>query len=358
MAQDKVAEIIKFTGAGAPPVALPEDAPAPQETDHAGAFLAAARAAAGLSIETVSDAIKVKAAHLEAIEAMRADLLPALPYATGFIKTYARYLGLDAEAVAARFRAETVGTAETTAPRAASHEAPSSGEGARLASVFAILAIILFAMWVGFQVLSGGGDAPAQQPKITVNTQPAPQPFIKPALMIEPGAPAETDQPTEENASMDAVEDQPQIGAEPSARQTQAPPADSVSTNELAPDEAAAAPSREEAAVEPRPLPRRARPAPQPTPEPVIEHAELIRSSAPDYPERCAPSAGDLEAVTVNFDISQAGRATNMRISSSTNSCFVDEALKAVARWRFTPSSVNGEAAVETGKSATLNFRK
>ena len=65
-----------------------------------------------------------------------------------------------------------------------------------------------------------------------------------------------------------------------------------------------------------------------------------------------------MESVTLMFDVSAAGRAVNMRVVTSTDNCFHDEALRALARWRFTPRTVDGAASLETGKSATLNFRK
>ena len=64
----------------------------------------AARCAAGLDIASVSEEIKVKPQHLEAIEANAPSRLPPVPYAVGFVKVYAQFLGLDSEAVVSQFK--------------------------------------------------------------------------------------------------------------------------------------------------------------------------------------------------------------------------------------------------------------
>lgn len=72
-----------------------------------GAMLAAARAAAGLELSDVARETRVPLRHLKALEIDRHDDLPALPYAIGFVKAYARAVGLEPETVAAQFRGET-----------------------------------------------------------------------------------------------------------------------------------------------------------------------------------------------------------------------------------------------------------
>jgi cytoskeleton protein RodZ len=377
MAQDKVAEIIKFTGAGAPPAEAParaETPPLPGDAETAGALLAAARAAAGLSIDAVSEAIKVKAGHIAAIEAMRADILPPLPYVSGFVKTYARYLGLDAEALAARFRAEIAGAAEpaeTEKPETPKSEAAAEREGARLVSVFAILIIVLFVLWVIVQVLSGAGKAPAPAAPAPIAAAPAETQAPAPAEpaaeaapeIVQPAdqAPAEpADAQAAESAPEETVADAP--APEAAAEERPAPPVPTLSQPQEAPAPQARETAPPLAAVSEPPareelLPRRPRPSP-PSRAPEVVEAKLDRTVAPDYPDRCSRGARDLEAVTVMFDVSAAGRAVNTRIVSSTNACFNEEALRALARWRFAPRTVDGAASVEAGKSATLNFRK
>lgn len=69
-----------------------------------GAVLAARRGEHGLSIEQVEAATRIRADHIRAMEEDRFDSLPAPVYASGFLRTYAAYLGLDADELLAGLR--------------------------------------------------------------------------------------------------------------------------------------------------------------------------------------------------------------------------------------------------------------
>ena len=71
-----------------------------------GAALRAAREAMGLSLDEISETTRVRVRHLEALEACRFDQLPSRPFTIGYVRAYAKALGLDADATAARFRTE------------------------------------------------------------------------------------------------------------------------------------------------------------------------------------------------------------------------------------------------------------
>ncbi len=89
-------------------------------SDRIGARLAAARTAAKIELVDIARETRVPVRHLRAIEADAHDELPALPYAVGFVKSFARAVGIDPDEAAARFRAET--TIVPHAPMAASIE--------------------------------------------------------------------------------------------------------------------------------------------------------------------------------------------------------------------------------------------
>ena len=72
-----------------------------------GALLAAAREAAGIDLADLARDSRIPLRHLKAIEADSHASLPALPYTVGFVKSFAKAVGLDPEAVAAQFRSET-----------------------------------------------------------------------------------------------------------------------------------------------------------------------------------------------------------------------------------------------------------
>jgi cytoskeleton protein RodZ len=67
-----------------------------------GSTLAARRGERGLSIEQVAASTRIRPDHLRALEADRFDTLPANVYVKGYLRTYAVFLGLDAEALIAQ----------------------------------------------------------------------------------------------------------------------------------------------------------------------------------------------------------------------------------------------------------------
>jgi cytoskeletal protein RodZ len=74
-----------------------------------GEALKAARESLGLTLEQVSEATRIKPRHLEAIEASDPTQLPSRPFVIGYVRAFAKALGLDADAAASRYRAENPG---------------------------------------------------------------------------------------------------------------------------------------------------------------------------------------------------------------------------------------------------------
>jgi cytoskeleton protein RodZ len=65
----------------------------------------AAREARGLSLSDVSEQIRIRSLYLAAIEDENWDAIGAPVYVRGFLRTYARFLGLDSEEAVAAFNA-------------------------------------------------------------------------------------------------------------------------------------------------------------------------------------------------------------------------------------------------------------
>jgi cytoskeletal protein RodZ len=74
-----------------------------------------AREARGLTLSDVAEQIHIRSVYLHAIETEEWPAIGAPVYVRGFIRTYARFLGLDAEAAVAAFN-ETVPSERTPAP--------------------------------------------------------------------------------------------------------------------------------------------------------------------------------------------------------------------------------------------------
>jgi len=72
-----------------------------------GAALRIARESRGLAIADIALATRIRSAHISALEASDLAQLPSRPFTIGYVRAYARALGVDAEEAVARFRAET-----------------------------------------------------------------------------------------------------------------------------------------------------------------------------------------------------------------------------------------------------------
>jgi transcriptional regulator with XRE-family HTH domain len=88
-------------------------------SDHAtlSEGLRAARLATGRDLDELADVTRVRRQYLEALEAGAYEKLPSRPFSTGYVRAYARALGLDEETAAERFKQESPdGAAPLRAP--------------------------------------------------------------------------------------------------------------------------------------------------------------------------------------------------------------------------------------------------
>jgi cytoskeletal protein RodZ len=76
------------------------------EEGHVGEALRRARESLDLEIEDIAMATHIRAPSIAAIETLSLDLLPSRPFAVGYVKAYARALGVDQDTAVARFRRE------------------------------------------------------------------------------------------------------------------------------------------------------------------------------------------------------------------------------------------------------------
>ncbi len=74
------------------------------EAARLGGELRAARESLGQSVDSLATRLRIRRAHLEALEQGRLKDLPGAAYAIGFVRSYAAALGLDPDDLARRFR--------------------------------------------------------------------------------------------------------------------------------------------------------------------------------------------------------------------------------------------------------------
>jgi len=90
---------------------MPDQYPQPQASELAsfGEELRREREIRGISLKEIADATKISKRFLEAIERNDHKTLPAPVFTRGFVREYARYLGLNAEEMVNRYNFAAVG---------------------------------------------------------------------------------------------------------------------------------------------------------------------------------------------------------------------------------------------------------
>ena len=126
-----------------------------------GNSLAEARLVRGLDLRDVERETRIRARYLSALEQERFDALPGDAYGRVFVRTYAAYLGLDADAYAEEYRRRRGERREPVAP------APSAAPSARSRAPIVVGAAVLVAAAAAALALTLGlreGAAPAPPP--------------------------------------------------------------------------------------------------------------------------------------------------------------------------------------------------
>ncbi len=164
----------------------------PGASEALGERLRAAREARGLSLSDVADQIRIRTVYLSAIEDENWSMIGAPVYIRGFIRTYARFVGLDPEeAVAAFNRTQPAGGAPQAA--GAREDVARDEEGGRRGSLLiwiaATVAVLLIAFVVYNEltmrrsqvVASAASPTPSGAPATATPGSPAPSPTARPA---------------------------------------------------------------------------------------------------------------------------------------------------------------------------------
>ena len=165
-----------------------EGGPAHGRAPRVGADLKTARLDLGWDLQALAEGLRIRAAYLEALEAGRIADLPGNAYALGFLRTYATTLGLDADEMTRRFRAEV---AAVNAKTELTFPAPVPERGVPAGAVIllgVVLAVGAYVGWYGLAERAPPGHAvrplPEHLARLAEPTALAPKPI--PALAAAP----------------------------------------------------------------------------------------------------------------------------------------------------------------------------
>ncbi len=144
---------------------------------HVGEALRQARESLDLAIEDIALATHIRAPSIAAIETMSLDALPARPFAVGYVKAYARALGLDQDVVVARFRREAPGDEHDLRPPLGVRLRRSTGVR-RLALALLIVSAALAGWNLMVRLRAAPPRPPASAPRLAQQAGPLPGPAI------------------------------------------------------------------------------------------------------------------------------------------------------------------------------------
>ncbi|HUE42483.1 MAG TPA: RodZ domain-containing protein [Candidatus Sulfotelmatobacter sp.] len=123
-----------------------------------GEHLKREREMRGVSLEEVSAATRISTRFLEAIESDRWESLPGGVFNRGFIRSVARYLGLDEDSMVAEYALETRGRVEAGVVPDPPMEMPRNWKPA----IVATLVLVVILTGVGFAYARYGGKIAAR----------------------------------------------------------------------------------------------------------------------------------------------------------------------------------------------------
>ena len=131
------------------------------EAGSLGQALRAARESLDLGIDDIAQATRVRAPHLASLEAGDLDALPSRPFAIGYLRAYARALGVEPDAVVTRFLAEAPAVDNALRAPAGLRRSP------RRLGVLGAAALLIVASLITWNIVRHASAAPARRAVVT-----------------------------------------------------------------------------------------------------------------------------------------------------------------------------------------------
>ncbi|HUW79456.1 MAG TPA: RodZ domain-containing protein [Acidocella sp.] len=219
-----------------------------QGAARVGADLREMRERLGWKLPDVATELRIRQPYLEAIEQGDLAALPGPAYQTGFVRSYAQILGLDAEEILRRFRAEG---SMSNAPKAElSFLAPVPDRAVPKGAIVllgVVMVLVGYGLWYlhtehARRLAVAIPNVPAALAPLALPPKPVTPPAAKPAAAVEmvpqPTAPATTTEPPAPTAAAAAPATPPATPANPVAPPAPAAAQATVATTATAPPDA------------------------------------------------------------------------------------------------------------------------
>jgi cytoskeleton protein RodZ len=183
-----------------------------------GSTLRAARLRLGQELPEVAAVLRIRSPFLQAIEDGQFEALPGVPYAIGFVRTYADHLGLDGGEMVSQFKSEAAGLERKTNLSFPSPAPEGRVPGTAALLISLVAATVVFGGWYLYQNAgerlttrvpevperlanppsvggSGSGETPTDTPTVGAAVPAAPPPPNSAGSPTLSGSPAATTSP-------------------------------------------------------------------------------------------------------------------------------------------------------------------
>ncbi len=159
------------------------------ETVSFGTWLRRQRELREISLREIADVTKISIRYLEALEQDRFDVLPAPVFAKGFLREYARYVGLDADEVVNSYLTaqEEVEPTEVTEPRGSQQLGGRLEKTSGLLLTFAVVVLLAVVAGLAYYLERAESEADPEPPPIA-----APPVQVAPPVVEEEVVPVST----------------------------------------------------------------------------------------------------------------------------------------------------------------------
>ena len=170
-----------------------------------GTMLRETRLKKGEEIEDIAEKLKIRAIYLRAIENSQYSEVPEAPYGSGFVRSYADYLGLNAIRMAQLYKEETEAHENKDKYHMFEPQVEATAPGGKYI-VISLLALVL--VYIGWNLYSSSGKE-----KPEVNTMSSTEAAVEYPLQVE------SFEQTTEEVSSPTEEALPLINVDSSAEQ-------------------------------------------------------------------------------------------------------------------------------------------
>ncbi len=275
--------------------------PAAPPINGVGTLLRQAREQAGQDLESVARALRIRHPYLVAIEEGRYKDLPGAPYASGFVRSYAEFLGLDAPEILRRFREESGGLGGRTELVFPAPVSEGGFPAAVLIGLVIILAAVVYGVWYFYQWRhSGSAESVSELPDRLTALIHAPGGEDRPSVGDAQASPAATESTTPLRANTDKAASTPTPAATLAPAQASAPaPADGATTTASLAPSPTPAPSTAPATTPP------AAASPNPAPAPAASNTATTPAPAPQAASSAASSPATTQTQPAAADASK-----------------------------------------------------